>query len=29
MYIGGKKIETVKKFRYLGIMLYNDAIKPE
>ena len=29
MYIDSKKIETVKKFRYLGILLYDDAIKPD
>ena len=29
MYIDSKKIETVKYFRYLGIMLYDDAIKPD
>ena len=29
MYIDSKKIETVKNFRYLGIMMYDDAIKPD
>jgi hypothetical protein len=29
MFIDTKKIETVKEFRYLGIMLYNDATKPD
>jgi hypothetical protein len=29
MFIDNKKIETVKEFRYLGIMLFNDATKPD
>ena len=29
MYVDTKKIETVEEFKYLGIMLYNDATKPD
>jgi hypothetical protein len=29
MYVDTKEIETVEEFRYLGIMLYNDATKPD
>ena len=28
MYVDMKKIETVEEFKYLGVMLYNDATKP-
>ena len=29
MFIDSKKIETVKEFQYLGIMLFNNATKPD
>jgi hypothetical protein len=29
MFVDTKKIETVREFKYLGIMVYNNATKPD